>query len=89
MPRSNLRPSEIGGVAAPSNGSRTDGHLMTIEEVAEFLSVKKSTIYAFVHQGVLPHFKVGRLTRFRQSDIDGWLEARKVEGRSRQELLDD
>ena len=62
---------------------------MTVEEVAEFLHVKKSTIYAFVHQGVLPHFKVGRLTRFRKSDLEAWLEAQKVEGRSRHELLDD
>ncbi len=53
--------------------------LLTIDELAEVLSVKKSTIYQWVHLGLIPHIKVGRLLRFREEDIQKWLISRQVE----------
>jgi excisionase family DNA binding protein len=52
------------------------GKLLTIDEVSEILQVKKSTLYSWVHQGKLRHVKVSRLLRFRQEDIDRWIEDR-------------
>lgn len=53
--------------------------LLTIDELAEVLSAKKSTIYQWVHQGLIPYIKVGRLLRFREEDIQKWLISREVE----------
>jgi len=53
--------------------------LLTIDELAEVLSAKKSTIYQWVHLGLIPHVKVGRLLRFREEDIEKWLASRQVE----------
>jgi excisionase family DNA binding protein len=36
--------------------------------------VKISTIYQWTHIGYIPHFKLGRFVRFRESDILKWLE---------------
>jgi len=53
--------------------------LLTIDELAKVLSVKKSTIYQWVHLELIPHMKVGRLLRFREEDIQKWLISRQVE----------
>ncbi len=53
--------------------------LLTIDELAEVLSAKKSTIYQWVHLGLIPHIKVGRLLRFREGDIEKWLSSKQVE----------
>jgi len=47
--------------------------LLTIAEVAAYLSIKQKTIYAKVESGEIPHYRIGRLIRFRLDDIDAWL----------------
>ncbi len=53
--------------------------LLTIDELAEVLSAKKSTIYQWVHLGLIPYIKVGRLLRFKEGNIQKWLISREVE----------
>ena len=55
--------------------------LMTPQQIAEMLQVKPSTIYQWVHEGFIPHVKVGRLLRFRECDLMAWLEKRAKAGR--------
>jgi len=57
--------------------------LLTIDELAEVLTVKKSTIYQWVHLGLIPHIKVGRLLRFKEESIQKWLISREVEPSAR------
>ena len=59
---------------------------MTIDEVADYLSVKKGTIYGWTHMEFIPHIKLGKSLRFRESDIDAWIEKRFVKGRSRRRI---
>ncbi len=47
--------------------------LLTVEEVADFLSVHRYTIYRFLAQKKLPAFKVGNQWRFQKKMIDAWL----------------
>lgn len=60
--------------------------LMTPEEVAKMLGVKPSTIYQWKHQGYIPHVKLGRLLRFRESDINQWIETKTENGRATRKL---
>ncbi len=55
--------------------------LMTVEEIAEYLQVKPSTIYQWTHTGFIPHVKLGNRVRFRLSQVDRWVEKKAVEGR--------
>ena len=53
--------------------------LLNIKEVSEYLQVETTTLYHWSKQGKIPAMKVGALWRFRQSDIDEWLEQQKIE----------
>ncbi|MGD0917319.1 MAG: helix-turn-helix domain-containing protein [Thermodesulfobacteriota bacterium] len=53
--------------------------ILTIEEVADFLRMKKSSLYAKVEARQIPCLHIGRLLRFRRSDIEVWLEKLKAE----------
>ena len=48
--------------------------LLTIEEVAEYLRVKKRTIYEWVKSGKIPAIKAVGQWRFKKEKIDAWLE---------------
>ena len=60
--------------------------LIDINTLAEKLCVKPMTIYGWVHDGIIPHFKLGRLVRFDEELIEDWLKKRKVIGRSQRAL---
>ena len=47
--------------------------LMTVKQVAEYLQLKESTIYAWAQDQKIPAIKIGRTWRFRQNDLDTWL----------------
>ena len=51
-----------------------DRELMTIEEVADYLRVKKRTVYEWVKHGKIPGIKAVGQWRFRKMQIDTWLE---------------
>lgn len=50
------------------------GDVLTIEELAVYLKISKSTLYKLVREGRIPSQKVGRHWRFRKRAIDRWLE---------------
>ena len=52
---------------------------MDIKSLSDYLGMKASTLYSLVEQKKIPHYKVGRLVRFKKSDIDLWMEANKKE----------
>ena len=50
------------------------GHLMSIAEVATYLNMKQSTLYAYVERKQIPHIRIGKLIRFSQQQINVWLD---------------
>jgi len=48
--------------------------VMTIDELAEYLQVSKSSLYKLVQNGHIPGHKVGKHWRFRRLTIDRWLD---------------
>lgn len=46
---------------------------LNIEELSQYLNIKKSTLYSWVSQGEIPHHKIGHLVRFNKEAIDEWL----------------
>lgn len=51
------------------------GEIITVEELAAYLKIPKSTIYKLVREGKIPSQKIGRHWRFRKEAIDRWLDA--------------
>lgn len=52
--------------------------LLTAAELAERLALSTSTILDWFEAGRLPGFKLGRVVRFRESEVLEWLEAQRV-----------
>ena len=48
--------------------------LLSVKQVAEYLQLNQTTIYAWAQQGKLPAIKVGRSWRFRRKDLEAWLD---------------
>ena len=56
--------------------------LLTPREVAAYLHLSENTLYQYRALGIGPHYiklDAARLIRYRQSDVDAWLEKQKVE----------
>jgi excisionase family DNA binding protein len=51
--------------------------LLDVQNVAELLNVKESTIRAWVFQRKIPHIRVGRLVRFEEKRIQQWLNRKQ------------
>ena len=54
--------------------------LLTVAEVAEYLSVSDQTVRRWIKQNELPAFKLNRELRVRESDLEAFLESRKAQG---------
>ena len=53
--------------------------LLTVQDISSLLGVKKSYVYHLTYQKKIPHIKInGHHLRFRQSDIDKWLQSQEV-----------
>ena len=53
-----------------------DDRLMDTEEVANYLGIHQKTVMNLVESKQLKASKVGRVWRFRKSDVDKYLERR-------------
>jgi len=48
--------------------------VMSIDELAEYLKISRSTLYKLAQEGGLPGLKVGRRWRFHKDAVDEWLK---------------
>ena len=48
--------------------------VLTIDELAVYLKIPKSTLYKLVREGAVPCQKVGKHWRFHKEAIDEWLK---------------
>lgn len=55
--------------------------LIRPDQLAKTLGVAQGTIYLWVKQGKIPHFKLGKSVRFDPADIKKWLKENKQEKR--------
>jgi excisionase family DNA binding protein len=64
---------------ALSNKETTiDNRWLSITEIASYLGISKDTAYTWVNERGLPGYKVGRLWKFKQADVDCWVRANKT-----------
>ncbi len=51
---------------------------LSVEEIAEHLGIKKDTVYKWLSEKNIPAHKVGRLWKFKISEIDEWVKTGKA-----------
>ena len=55
--------------------------LLTMAEASEYLGISKLTLYGWVSARKLGFIKVGRLVKFKQQDLDKWIDEHTVKAR--------
>ncbi|MFA5062669.1 MAG: helix-turn-helix domain-containing protein [Candidatus Omnitrophota bacterium] len=56
--------------------------LIDIDELADYLKLKKQTIYNWLSQRKISGIKVGGVWRFDRKDVDSWLQSSKRQSMS-------
>jgi excisionase family DNA binding protein len=54
---------------------------LSVDEIGEYLGVKRDTIYKWIGGKGMPAHKIGRLWKFKKGDVDEWVR----KGGSREE----
>ena len=49
---------------------------VSVEDVAKHLGVARDSVYRWIESRGLPAHKVGRIWKFKLSQVDAWVEAR-------------
>jgi len=65
--------------------SINEHELLTVEEVAEMLRVPSSWVYGHTRRRAtnrIPGFRLGKYWRFREADVNAWIERQKTDDRS-------
>ena len=60
--------------------------LWDIVKLSRYLSMKRSTLYTMIERKEIPHYRIGKLARFKPAEIDEWLLTKKCQGESGREI---
>ena len=50
-----------------------DDRWLSVTDIADYLGVKKDTVYKWLSKRTIPAHKVGRLWKFKRDEVDGWV----------------
>ena len=79
-PFSNAWPTAVAG-AEPAAVDMD--RLLTADELAELLGMKTEWVWAQARAGRIPHVRLGRYRRFRESAVEAWLQELETGGSGR------
>lgn len=60
--------------------STSEGEILTIKQVADYLKVTERTIYRLAAAKKIPAFKVGGTWRFSRTELDRWIKRQTEDG---------
>lgn len=52
---------------------------LNTETAAKRLGITTRTLYRFINEGGLPAYRMGRVIRVKQADVDGFIERSRIE----------
>ncbi|MDY6844398.1 MAG: helix-turn-helix domain-containing protein [Thermodesulfobacteriota bacterium] len=48
--------------------------LLTLDDLSKYLKISKPTLYKMVEKGNIPALKIANQWRFKEKEIQGWIE---------------
>lgn len=48
---------------------------LSVDEIAEYLGIRRDTVYKWIERKEMPAHKVGRLWKFKAEEIDEWVRS--------------
>lgn len=58
---------------------------LSVEGIAEYLGVSKETIYRWLERKKIPAHRIGKLWKFKPSEVDAWVMAGGAKSLNEQE----
>lgn len=58
---------------------------LDVEGLAKLMGISQTTIYKWVSEKFIPHYKIGAAIRFDKDEVLGWAKKRGSNGRKRTE----
>lgn len=52
---------------------------LSVNDVVEYLQIKRDTLYKWISRRRFPAHKAGRLWRFRLDEVDAWIRSSETE----------
>ncbi|MGD9824718.1 methylation-associated defense system helix-turn-helix domain-containing protein MAD1 [Desulfobacter sp.] len=52
-----------------------DDRWLSVADIADYLGVKKDTVYKWLSKKIIPAHKVGRLWKFKKDEVDEWVRS--------------
>ncbi len=50
-----------------------EDRFLSIDDIGEYLGVKRDTVYKWISERNMPAHKIGRLWKFKKEEVDGWV----------------
>ena len=52
-----------------------DDRWLSVDEIADYLGIKRDTVYKWISERHMPGHKIGRLWKFRKEEVDEWVKS--------------
>ena len=46
---------------------------LSVDEIGEYLGIKRDTVYKWINEKKMPGHKIGRLWKFKTTEVDQWV----------------
>lgn len=56
-------------------GETVEDRWLSVEEICKYLGVSNDTIYKWIDKKKMPAHRMGRLWKFKISEVDSWVKA--------------
>ena len=75
-PRSTKKKSSEATIDAKNEWSRImEGRWLSVDEIADYLGIKRDTVYKWIRERQMPGHKIGRLWKFDKKEVDDWVKS--------------
>lgn len=51
---------------------------LSIEEIGEYLGIKRDSVYKMINEREMPSHKIGRSWKFKRDEVDDWVKSGKA-----------
>lgn len=51
---------------------------LDVKNLSSHLLIKEKTVYYLVSNGLIPHYRIGKLIRFKEEEVDQWMKTKKA-----------
>ena len=55
--------------------SKMEDRWLSVDEIGEYLGVKRDTVYKWINEKGMPAHRMGRLWKFKKNEVDDWVKA--------------